>query len=65
MYDEICSVCSCRLCREEVGLTLKYFGTTCSERYCKDCLSEKLQCTVKQLDEIIEYFKSTECPLFI
>lgn len=64
MSSELCSDCASPLIRDEVGLTLKYFGTYCSERYCKKCLAEKLECTTKQLDEMVEYFKSTGCPLF-
>lgn len=64
MSGELCDVCAASLTRDEIGIVMKYFGTSCPERYCKVCLAKKLECTVEHLDRAIAYFKSIECPLF-
>jgi hypothetical protein len=62
--SEVCSLCSKELSLDEVGLTLKYFGTDYKDRYCKQCCAKKLECSEEKLDEMIEFFRSTGCPLF-
>ncbi len=62
--SDICTLCGKEISLDESGLTLKYFGTDCKDRYCKQCISKKLECSIEKLDEMIEYFRSTGCPLF-
>lgn len=64
MSQELCDACATRLTRDEIGIVMKYFGTSFPERYCKSCFAKKLECTVEYLNEAIAYFKSIECPLF-
>ena len=62
--SEFCTDCKREITRDEVGLTLKLFGTDHKDRYCKECMTKRLDCTKEYLDEMLAYFKTTDCPLF-
>ena len=50
--------------KDTVGINKKLLGKEIVNFYCMDCLADYLSCTVEDLLEKIEEFKSEGCTLF-
>ena len=50
--------------KDTVGINKKLLGKDIKNFYCMDCLADYLDCTVEDLLEKIEEFKSEGCILF-
>ena len=60
-----CIACgSKRLNKDTIGINKKLLGKDNVNFYCMDCLADYLGCTVDDLLEKIEEFKSEGCTLF-
>ena len=61
---------SCRICfkphltKDEIGATKKLIDNDADAFFCTECLADYLGCTVEELLEKIEEFKSEGCQLF-
>ncbi len=61
---------SCIICgkqelnKDTVGINRKLLGTEITNFYCLDCLADYLECSVDELLDKIEEFKSEGCKLF-
>lgn len=51
--------------KNTVGINIKLLGKDITNYYCMDCLADFLGCTVDDLLEKIEEFKSEGCTLFV
>jgi len=62
---------SCVICdkqnldKDTIGINKKILGTKIKNFYCIDCLANYLECTVDELLDKIEEFKSEGCKLFL
>ena len=52
------------LSKDTIGINKKMLGKDITSFYCMDCLADYLGCTVEDLLEKIEEFKSEGCTLF-
>ena len=61
-----CQWCEAEVSKNIAGLNRKLLagGRKCASYYCLNCLAEYLECSVKDLEEKIEQFKSEGCKLF-
>lgn len=60
----ICKKCGKPLTYNEIGLNKKLVGKTQTEFYCKRCLAEFLNVSVRRLDEKQQQFIDSGCCLF-
>lgn len=61
-----CVVCNKKyLDKDTVGINKKLLGTDITNFYCMECLAEYLECTVDELLDKIEEFKTEGCKLFL
>ena len=61
-----CIICGkADLNKDTVGINKKLLGENIINYYCLDCLAEYLECTVEELLDKIEEFKSEGCKLFL
>ena len=61
-----CIICGkADLNKDTVGINKKLLGENITNYYCLDCLAEYLECTVEELLDKIEEFKSKGCKLFL
>ena len=61
-----CIICGkSDLNKDTVGINKKLLGENITNYYCLDCLAEYLECTVEELLDKIEEFKSEGCKLFL
>lgn len=61
-----CIICGkADLNKDTVGINKKLLGENIINYYCLDCLAEYLECTVEELLDKIEEFKSKGCKLFL
>ena len=51
--------------KDTVGINKKLLGEDIANFYCLDCLADYLECTVDELLDKIEEFKSEGCTLFM
>ena len=60
-----CVICEKQdLDKDTIGINKKLLGTEITNFYCMECLAECLECTVDELLDKIEEFKSEGCTLF-
>lgn len=60
-----CVICEKKdLDKDTVGINKKLLGIDITNFYCMDCLADYLECTVDELMDKIEEFKSEGCELF-
>ena len=64
MSERFCTACGKALSRDEVGLSLKLYGTDSKELFCMSCLSERMRCSVDLGGRRIIKKKKTGCALF-
>lgn len=61
-----CVVCGkINLDKDTVGINKKLLGEDISNFYCMDCLANYLECSVDELLDKIEEFKTEGCKLFL
>lgn len=61
-----CIVCGkIDLNKDTLGINKKLLGDQIQNFYCMDCLADYLECTIDELLEKIEEFKSEGCKLFM
>ena len=63
-FNKNCSECGKTLKKNDVGLSLKYYGRNIEDFKCMKCISKDLNVTQKKLKEAIESFKLQGCDLF-
>ena len=51
--------------KDDIGLNKKLLGTKIKNYYCLNCLAEYLGCSVEELLDKIEEFKTEGCKLFL
>jgi len=61
---ESCTVCGKPLSRDEIAVTKKLINRGATAFYCVQCLAAYFEVTPRDIQERIEYFKSTGCTLF-
>ena len=59
-----CLKCNKTLSTDEVGLYKKMISRMAEDFLCKECLAEKIGCSVGYLDKKIARFKQDGCLLF-
>jgi uncharacterized protein YlaI len=60
-----CVICGKKnLDKNTIGINKKLLGKDIENYYCMACLADYLECTVDELNEKIEEFKSEGCTLF-
>lgn len=60
-----CVICGKQdLDKDTIGINKKLLGTEITNFYCMTCLAEYLECSVDELLDKIEEFKSEGCALF-
>ena len=61
-----CVICGIsNLDKDTIGINKKLLGTDIKNIYCMDCLADYLECTVDELLDKIEEFKTEGCKLFL
>ena len=64
MTAECCITCGKPLSRDEIAVTKKLINRGATAFYCVHCLAAYFEVTPRDIQERIEYFKSTGCTLF-
>ncbi|MCM1263129.1 MAG: hypothetical protein NC313_10450 [Butyrivibrio sp.] len=62
---EKCMQCGQTLTYNEIGAHKKFINRGSTEFLCKNCLADKLDITVADIDRKIEEFKLQGCTLFV
>lgn len=61
-----CVICGIsNLDKDTIGINKKLLGINIKNIYCMDCLADYLECTVDELLDKIEEFKTEGCKLFL
>ena len=60
----VCRICGRTLVPDECALTKKLINRGAMAFYCVHCLAAYFEVTPRDIQERIEYFKSTGCTLF-
>lgn len=61
-----CKVCFKKpISKDEIGINKKLLGKDIRTFFCIDCLANYLDCSVEELLDKIEEFKSEGCTLFM
>lgn len=63
-FNKNCSCCNKKLKKNDIGLSMKYYGRQIEKFRCLSCISEELNIPKKELKEKIKEFKSDNCVLF-
>ncbi len=63
-FNKNCSCCDKKLKKNDIGLSMKYYGRNIETFKCMNCISEDLGIDKKELKEKIKEFKSDNCVLF-
>lgn len=63
-FNNKCCKCGKTVKKDEVGLSMKYFGRQNEHMMCWKCLSKELNKSKKDLKDDVERFKSQGCTLF-
>ena len=60
-----CAFCAKEITtRNDLGINIKLLGESTKSYHCLDCLAEYFECTVQDIIDKIEEFKSDGCELF-
>ena len=59
-----CEECRCAVTNNEIALNIKLLGKQIATVRCYACLAEALNCTVKELNEKVQYYKDMGCTVF-
>ena len=65
MPSVVCSICSKKLSKDEIGLNKKLIDENAEDALCITCLSEYYGCSVHDLECKIEEFKEEGCKHFM
>lgn len=60
-----CCECNRVLTNNEIGLSMKLLGRNIESYFCISCLAVYVDCSIDDLKQKIEDFKSQGCTLFI
>lgn len=63
-FNKNCMCCNKKLKKDDIALSMKYYGRQIEKFKCKKCLSKDLNVTTKVLKEKIKEFKADGCSLF-
>lgn len=63
-FSKKCMCCDKKLKKDDIGLSMKYYGRHIEKFKCKKCISVDLDINQKELKENIKDFKSQGCELF-
>ena len=63
-FDKTCMNCSKKLKKDDIALSMKYFGRQIEKFKCINCLAKSLNIKPKELKEKIKEFKQQGCALF-
>lgn len=63
-FSKKCMCCNKKLKKDDIGLSMKYYGRLIEKFKCIKCLSEDLDVPKKELKENIKIFKGQGCELF-
>lgn len=63
-FDKKCNDCGGKIKKDEIALSMKFFGRHIENMFCLDCMSKKLNKPKKYLKERIKDFKNQGCNLF-
>ncbi|MEY8352479.1 phosphoadenosine phosphosulfate reductase family protein [Lachnospiraceae bacterium 54-53] len=63
-FNNCCSGCGKKVKKDEVGLSLKFYGRKTKELFCFRCLGNELNISRKELKEMAAKYKSDGCSLF-
>ena len=61
---DLCAGCQTKLDSDEIGLTKKLINRGCTDFYCVNCLSKRLNLSVERLRELAERYRASGCTLF-
>ncbi len=63
-FDKVCSDCDKKIKKDNVALSLKYFGRQSTKLFCIKCLGNRLERSGAELRQDIRRFKDEGCSLF-
>ena len=63
-FNKKCTCCDKKLKKDDIGLSMKFYGRHIEKFKCIKCLSKDLEVSVKELKERAKEFKRTGCDLF-
>lgn len=63
-FNKICMCCSKKLKKDDIGMSMKYFGRNIENFKCLNCLGKDVGLTKKELKEKTKDFKNQDCVLF-
>lgn len=63
-FNKQCKCCGDNIKKDEIALSMKYFGRQIDEFYCFKCLSKELNMSKKELKGKCKEFKQQGCSLF-
>ena len=63
-FNKNCMCCNKKLKKDDIALSMKYYGRQIEKFKCKKCLSKDLNVPTKVLKEKIKEFKADGCSLF-
>jgi hypothetical protein len=63
-FDKTCGDCGKKIKKDDVALSLKYFGRQSTKLFCIKCLGKRLDCSTAELREDVRRFKGEGCVLF-
>jgi len=63
-FNNTCHICGKKVKKDEVGLSMKFFGRQNNNMFCWKCLGKELNMTRNQLKDEVNKFKEQGCTLF-
>ena len=63
-FNKTCSCCNKKLKKDDIALSMKYYGRHIESFKCIKCISKELGTTTKELKERAKQFKENGCALF-
>jgi len=63
-FDKTCMCCDKKLKKDDIALSMKYYGRQIEQFKCKKCIGKEFEITNKELKEKIKEFKADGCQLF-
>ncbi|MGL5149112.1 MAG: hypothetical protein ACRC7N_00885, partial [Clostridium sp.] len=63
-FSKKCMCCNRKLKKDDIALSMKFFGRHIENFKCSSCISEEFKTTKKELKSRIEQFKNQGCDLF-
>ena len=63
-FNKSCACCNKKLKKDDIALSMKFYGRQIEKFKCIKCMSKELNTTVKELRERAKLFKQDGCTLF-